>query len=50
MIFFDFDWDANKARTNLKKHGVSFRLATSVFRAPQALTVFDRKHSDNEER
>jgi uncharacterized DUF497 family protein len=30
-MFFDFDWDANKARANLKKHEVSFRLATSVF-------------------
>lgn len=50
MLFFDFDWDANKARTNLKKHGVPFRLATTVFRDPLALTIFDDEHSDDEER
>ena len=49
-MFFDFDWDANKARTNLLKHGVSFRLATSVFRDPLALTIFDDDHSDDEDR
>lgn len=50
MMFFDFDWDANKARANLKKHEVSFQLATSVFRDPLALTIFDEEHSDDEER
>lgn len=49
-MFFDFDWDANKARANLKKHRVSFRLAASVFRDPLALTIFDEEHSDDEER
>lgn len=48
--FYDFDWDPNKARSNLKKHGVSFRLATSVFRDPLALTIFDDEHSEQEER
>ena len=47
---YDFNWDPNKARTNLAKHGVSFRLATSVFRDPLALTIFDDEHSENEER
>ena len=49
-MFFDFDWDANKARANLKKHEVSFRLATSVFRDALALTIFDDEHSDDEDR
>lgn len=49
-MFFDFDWDANKARANLAKHGVSFRLATSVFRDALALTIFDEDHSDDEDR
>ena len=40
-MFFDFDWDAKKARSNLAKHGVSLRLATAVFRDPRALTIFD---------
>lgn len=47
---YDFDWDTKKARTNLKKHGVSFRLAASVLRDPLAVTIFDDAHSDNEER
>lgn len=49
-MFFDFDWDANKARTNLTKHGISFRLAASVFRDALAITIFDEEHSENEER
>lgn len=49
-MFFDFDWDANKARTNLAKHGVSFRAAASVFRDALALTIFDEEHSADEER
>lgn len=48
--FYDFDWDPKKARTNLTKHGVSFRLATSVFRDPLMLTIFDGEHSEHEER
>jgi uncharacterized DUF497 family protein len=50
MTFFDFDWDANKARVNLAKHEVSFLLATSVFRDPLAVTIFDDEHSDDEDR
>lgn len=50
MTFFDFDWDANKAHSNLAKHGVSFRLAASVFRDPLALTIFDEDHGDDEDR
>jgi uncharacterized DUF497 family protein len=26
-----FEWDTNKARQNLKKHGVSFEEASTVF-------------------
>lgn len=48
--FYDFDWDSNKARTNLAKHRISFRLATSVFRDPLALTISDDEHSKHEER
>lgn len=50
MTFFDFDWDANKAHTNFKKHDVSFLLATTVFRDSLALTIFDEEHSEKEER
>ena len=49
-LLYRFDWDANKARTNLQKHGVSFPLASSVFRDPLALTIYDDEHSDYEQR
>lgn len=49
-IVYHFEWDTAKARTNLTKHGVSFRLATAVFRDPLALTTFDDEHSEDEER
>ena len=50
MTIFDFDWDAKKARTNQKKHGVPFRLATSLFLDPLASTIFDDEHGDQEDR
>lgn len=34
-------WDPAKAATNLKKHGVSFDLASRVFGDPYALTLPD---------
>ncbi|MDH2998893.1 hypothetical protein A1D22_03335 [Pasteurellaceae bacterium LFhippo2] len=37
-----FEWDINKAETNLKKHKVSFELATRVFNDPNALSKQDR--------
>lgn len=36
-----FEWDANKARENIKKHGVSFEEASTVFGDPLALTIYD---------
>ncbi len=47
----NFDWDTQKARTNFKKHGVSFKEATEVFADPLAMTLFDSQdHSTTEER
>lgn len=46
----DFEWDEAKATANLKKHGVSFDEATSVFADPRALTFADSEHSDLEDR
>lgn len=45
-----FEWDARKAATNLKKHGVSFDEATTVFGDPLSLLMDDPKHSLNEQR
>jgi uncharacterized protein len=47
---FEFSWDADKARANIAKHGISFPLCTSVFRDPLALTIYDAEHSGGEER
>ncbi len=37
----DFEWDAAKARTNLRKHGVSFTDAVTVFLDPEAIDAPD---------
>lgn len=50
QVVYYFEWDAAKARGNVAKHGISFRLAASVLRDPLALTIFDKEHSDFEER
>ena len=47
---FQFDWSESKAASNIRKHGVSFELASSVFNDPQVLTVPDTGHSESEER
>lgn len=44
-VVYHFEWAAAKARTNVTKHKVSFRLATTVFRDPLALTIYDAEHS-----
>lgn len=47
---YEFDWDPNKERANIRKHGLSFRQAASVFRDPNQISVFDEGHSEKEER
>jgi uncharacterized DUF497 family protein len=46
----NFEWDEEKARKNLKKHGVSFAEATTVFGDSFAVTIDDPLHSIDEER
>lgn len=45
-----FEWDDKKARTNVRKHGVSFDEALSVFFDPFAETISDPDHSEGERR
>ena len=47
---FKFEWDNQKAATNLRKHGVSFDEAVSVFGDAMALTFSDTEHSEEESR
>ena len=46
----DFEWHPGKAASNLRKHGVDFGLAATVFQDPFALTVHDEEHGQSEER
>jgi len=43
-----FSWDPTKARSNLKKHGVSFEEAQSVFYDEFALQFCDYESSEEE--
>jgi uncharacterized protein len=47
---FQFEWDEAKAVANVRKHGVSFDLALTIFNDPILLTVADLEHSATEER
>jgi uncharacterized protein len=46
----EFQWDPTKARDSLKKHGVSFEEARSVFFDEYARQFFDEEHSEDEQR
>ena len=46
----EFDWHPAKAASNQGKHGISFPLATTVFRDPLALSDRDLDHSYDEDR
>ncbi len=43
-----FEWDAKKSDLNLKKHGVSFHEASTIFGDPLSLTILDPDHSTDE--
>jgi uncharacterized DUF497 family protein len=46
----NFEWDDEKAKTNIKKHGVSFDEAATVFNDPFSMTIYDPDHSVDEQR
>lgn len=45
-----FEWNDKKAKSNLKKHGVSFEEARSVFFDDLAIQFWDDNNSENEDR
>lgn len=47
---YDFEWDPAKEEANLRKHGVSFDEATTVFADPYSINMPDPSHSAVEER
>jgi len=46
----EFEWDARKAVSNLRKHGVSFGEAATVFNDLLSVRVRDPDHSTHENR
>ncbi|MBW4545314.1 MAG: BrnT family toxin [Symplocastrum torsivum CPER-KK1] len=46
----EFEWDESKATANLKKHGVSFEEAKTVFDNVLAVIFDDEAHSLDEQR
>jgi uncharacterized DUF497 family protein len=45
-----FEWDPKKAKSNNRKHGVSFERAATIFRDQRALSIFDDEHGIEEDR
>ena len=45
-----FEWDEDENRENIKKHGVSFQEAQTVFLDENAMRFFDPDHSRDEDR
>ena len=44
-----FEWEPRKASANLKKHGISFEEAKSVFYDESAKLISDPDHSEDED-
>jgi uncharacterized protein len=50
MNDMSFEWDAVKNSGNMRKHGVSFEEAQSVFLDENAIRFYDPDHSAEEDR
>ena len=50
MDAIDFKWDKRKESSNLKKYGISFEEARTVFYDEKAIQFFDPDHSEEEDR
>jgi len=46
----EFEWDKKKAAENIRKHGISFHEAATVFGDSLAVTFDDSEHSIGEDR
>ena len=45
-----FEWDSNKEKLNISKHGISFDEAQTAFYDEYAIQFFDPEHSESEDR
>jgi len=50
MSTLKFEWDERKASANVKKHGITFEEARSVFVDDRAKLIDDPDHSEDEDR
>ncbi|RHX80690.1 hypothetical protein DLM76_10440 [Leptospira yasudae] len=50
MSSIEFEWDSGKNKFNLKKHGISFEEAKTVFYDEKARIIDDPDHSQDEDR
>ncbi len=50
MATFAFEWNEEKALTNITKHGVSFEEASTVLSDDHSITIYDEAHSIDEDR
>jgi uncharacterized DUF497 family protein len=50
IFIVDFEWDPDKARSNLDKHGVGFAEARRVFLDPQRIETYDGTGAHGEDR
>ncbi len=46
----EFEWDDRKEKSNIRKHGISFHDAATVFGDVLAWTFSDPDHSNSEDR
>ncbi len=46
----EFEWDADKAALNLRKHGVAFEEAARVFLDVERLEIYDGRENYGEDR
>jgi hypothetical protein len=47
VVFGDFEWDADKASSNRRKHQVSFEEAAEAMRDPLSVDFEDLEHPEN---
>ncbi|GBD98149.1 hypothetical protein BMS3Abin07_00157 [bacterium BMS3Abin07] len=45
-----FEWDSEKAKRNIKLHGISFDETSTAFGDSLSLTIYDPLHLDKEDR
>ena len=45
-----FEWDEEKEKQNIRKHGISFYTASFVFQDDERIEIYDSLHSYDEDR